>query len=66
MEKYWTVDWYVTLRRYQRDRHSCDSFIIYIMDVIGKNEIFDLLFDSIKYRVEIALLLKEQEDMKKF
>lgn len=66
-ENNWTVDWYLKSRPYQRDGHSCGPFITYIMDIIGKNETFDLSFNPINYRVEMAKsLLKESEDMKNF
>ncbi|KAJ8680725.1 hypothetical protein QAD02_016512 [Eretmocerus hayati] len=53
-----------TMRVYQNDAFSCADFDVNHMDVIAKNETFNMMFKPRQYRVQNAkMLLRESEPM---
>ena len=51
-------------RPFQTDGHSCGVFVIYYMEVLGKNAMFDADFDPDKHRMVLCrMLLDQSQDM---
>lgn len=60
----WTITHETERRPIQTDAYNCAIYVMHIMDCLGQQKPFDMLFDADAYRLELQnLLLEESQSM---